>query len=285
MELLNRTARLLLLALPVAFAGVAHAAGAAAVEPAKHIDAKLRPASAGQGNVLDFSVVDKLPPRYSGSDCSAIARKLKSFDVAKNEFETSTAYTARITALSSRKLDGAHTLTDLIGFVEAGSDIKSSYVADAGRLDVTAKWYRITQSIEDNKYPGIFVSEKSTGEQRVVMSNAFGASVKGTQEQRAVCALAFANLSNVNDALGAISTSIPMTPAEAKAAKQQLALMYIGTIAPPYVGTYDGTLEATMEDPRQISWHGDSVLLSLTDVWLFNRATGEVYKKMPVGRQ
>jgi hypothetical protein len=82
--------------------------------------------------------------------------------------------------------------------------------------------------------------------------------------------------------MDAVSALVPMTPAEAKAAKQRLALMYIGTIAPPFLGIYEDSHKATLDDPHQISWRGDSVVLNPSEVWVFNRTTGSVYKKVAV---
>ena len=284
MHSVNKTARMLVLALPVALASAAHAAGGADTS-SKHAAARTGPDSAAQAAAVDFALIDKLPPRYAGSDCSAIARKLKSLDTGKSEYETTAAYNARIAALSGRKIDGARTMAEPVAFVVAGRDIASTYVADAGHLDVTAKPERVSLIVERDSRPGVIVSDRSEEERRVVMSNAFGAKVEGTAAQRTVCALAFRNISDFDQRVKGVSALVPMTPAEAKAAKQQLALMYVGTIAPPFLGTYEDYHKATLDDPHEVSWRGDSVVLNLSEIWLFNRATGTIYKKVPVSGQ
>lgn len=116
MNLLNRTARILLLALPVTAAGAVYAADAATVKPSKNVDTRGRSDSSARANPVSFSLIDKLPPHYVGSDCSAVARKLKSFNVTKSEFETSSSYNTRMTMLAGRKLEGARTVADPVAF-------------------------------------------------------------------------------------------------------------------------------------------------------------------------
>jgi protein TonB len=275
---------LFVLAVPVALASAAHGADLGADTSSEQVAAGIARGSAGQGSVLDFAVIDKLPPRYAGADCSAMARKLKSFNVEKSEYETTSAYSARMAALAGRKIDGARTMADPVAFMDPGSDIASTYVADAGHLDVTAKPENVLQTIEGASRPGVIVSERLAGARSVVMSNAFGAKVQGTEARRSVCTLAFKNMENFDEQMDAVSALIPMTPAEAKAAKQQLAVLYIGTVAPPFVGTYDGFHKATLDDPHQVAWDGDTIVMNLAEVWLFNRATGKVYHKVPAGR-
>lgn len=285
MDSLKKTVRLCVLALPIGLASAGHAAGVHADTSSKRGATVSEPTRAAQGTAPNFAIIDKLPPRYAGADCSAIARKLKSFNVGKSEYETTAAYTARIAALAGRKIDGARTMADRVAFVDQGGDIVATYVADAGHLDVTAKSDNVLQTVDGVSRAGVIVSERLEGARGVVMSNEFGAKVRGTEARRSACALAFKNIENSDEHLDAVSALIPMTPGEGKAAKRQLALMYVGTIAPPFVGTYEGFHKATLDDPHQISWHGDSVVLNLSEVWLFNRATGQVYKKTPVRSQ
>ena len=122
MDSVNRTVRMVVLAVPGPLAGTAHAAGGGDDAPSKRVVTRAEPHSAAQGAAVDFSLIDKLPPRYAASDCSAIVRKLKSFNVDKSEYETTSAYGVRIAALAGREIDGA------------GSDLASTYVADAGHL-------------------------------------------------------------------------------------------------------------------------------------------------------
>ena len=282
MSSLNKTVRFVLLVLTASIASLVHAGNDGAIKSPKQADTRSQLDSAAQGNPSSFSSIDKLPPHYSGSDCFAIVRKLKSFNVAKSEFETSASYSDRMNALGSRKLDGARTFAEPLAFVASDSMIESMYVADEGFLDVTAKWGDTSQTIAGRRYPGSIVSERSAGVNSVTLSNAFGATVRGTESRRTVCTLVFANNRSFDEDRDAISALIPMTPAEAKAAKQQLALLYVGTIASPYLGTYVASHTATLDDPHKVTWNGDSLVVNLSEVWLFNRATGKVYKKVPV---
>lgn len=236
-----------------------------------------------RGSTVFSPEVDKLPPRFAGADCGAIARKMRSMNVAKSEFETTAAYKVRMNAMVGRVLDANSTFSSTLAFVEPPGGIESEYVADAGHLDVTAQWETETQMIDHDSYATSIVAERTLSRTVVAMSNAFGASVKGTRSQTYACTLAF-----INDGLWAerartISARISMTAAEAKVAKANLALLYVGTLAAPYLHAYSEHTSATFDNPHEITWGGDSLVLNLAAVWVINRATGAIYEKVAVG--
>jgi len=237
------------------------------------------PAQAGENA---FSSIDKLPAHYAGADCSAVVRKLKSFNVAKSEFETSAAYRDRIHALAGRKLDGTRSFAEPLAFVQSDGTIESTYAADEAVLNMRVTWGATIQTIGGEYYGGSIVSARSLGSDKVTLSNAFGAKVRGTESTWTACTLAFANNRLLDHPRNEIAVSVPMTAAEARAAKQQLALLYVGTVAAPYLGSYTAYSKATMSNPHTTAWGGDSVVLNLSEIWLFNRATGKVYQKVPV---
>jgi TonB family protein len=224
----------------------------------------------------------ELPPQYAGANCIAVAQKLKTLHVVRSEFETSAAYAERMHALSDKKLDGSIAFGGPLSFAGPPDAIESTYDADEGRLRVHAVWGAPGEYLSDSYSPGTVLVDKLLSADSVTLSNPFGATVRGTSSRRIACALAFSNVTSAEvDPDGALM-SIPMTPVEAKAAKPNLSLLYVGTLAVPYLGPYIATHKATLDDPHEIRWTGETLMLRLLEVWLYNRATGKVYNKMPI---
>lgn len=271
-----------LLVLPGAVVCIAHAGDGMPTRPVQNGFGKSTNATSQAGTTFTLAV-DKLPPRFAGADCGTIARKIRSLNVAKSEFETTAAYGARMSAMAGRALDGTNSFGSTLAFVEPPGGIESKYIADAGHLDVTAKWGTETQFIGNQSYATSIVAERTVSRNTAVMSNAFGASVKGTRSLASACTLAFANDGLWDESARAISALITMTAAEAKLAKPNLALLYVGTLTAPYLHTYSEHAKATFDRPHEVVWAGDTLVLNLAAVWLVNRATGKIYEKVAVG--
>ena len=73
---------------------------------------------------------EELGPGYKGHACIPIAERLNSLKVARNEFETTAAHTARIGALGMEKIVGKTLLGDTLGFVEEYRFFSEDYDAD-----------------------------------------------------------------------------------------------------------------------------------------------------------
>jgi TonB family protein len=272
--MLNQFFRFVCLVLPAACMGLAHAGpDGLQKRPVPKVTVSLDASTA------------RLPSQYRGSDCVAIVRKIKSYNLGKSEYETSAAYASRMATLGRQKLDGTHTLSDPVAFVEPAGLGDTFYDADAGRLNVKATWGAERLEVEEKAYRGSVMSEAVAYDDGALVSNSYGASVRGSKSGRTVCAVAFSNFPYSRDEPALLTVSVSLTPTQAKAAKQHLALLYVGTVAAPYLGTYSRFQEATLDTPHQIVWNGDSVVLILSEVWLFDRVTGTILHKEPVGQQ
>lgn len=272
--MLNELFRLVCLALPAVYIGFAYAG-----------TNDLQRSLARTGIVsLDTSTAG-LPPHYRGSDCVAITRKIKSNNLGKSEYETTASYSARMATLGRQKLEGARTMSDRIGFVEPAGVGDTTYDADTGRLNIKATWGRDRLDVERSAYRGSVMSEAVAYDDSAVVHNGYGAAVRGSKSGRTVCALAFSNFPYEQGEPASFAVSVPLTPVQAKAVKRHLALLYVGTLAAPYLGTYSQFQEASLETPHQIVWNGDSAVLTLSEIWLFDQSTGTILHKELVGQQ
>jgi TonB family protein len=272
--MLNRHLFIVFLALPSAYTELAYAG------------ANGRHASRAPADIVSFDAsIARLPTHYQGAVCQTVTRKLKSFSLAKSEYETTAAYAARMAALGGQRLDATRALSDLVGFVETADVGNAVYDADAGRLNVQVTWGQERLEVQRGTYRGTVLSETSVYEDAALVSNGFGASTRGSKSGRTVCALAFSNMPYMRGIPATFDVSVSLTPAQAKAAKPHLTLLYLGTIVAPYLGSYSRFQEATLDTPHQIVWNGDSVVLTLSEVWLFDRSTGTILHREPVGKQ
>jgi len=98
------------------------------------------------------------------------------------------------------------------------------------------------------------------------------------------CGLAFSNLTYRSSLLSGsknIEESIEMTPEEAGAAKGNLSLIFVGNMSEPYWSEFSDYAKPTINDPTEMAWDGDALVMKLVQIWIFNRQTGKFTRRSP----
>jgi hypothetical protein len=234
---------------------------------------------------LDPSAAE-LSPSYLGNDCRGLAKTIASLSLQKGEFETTTAYRERIDAMGGRVIAGSIKLGDVVGFVPSDavlSMLSEQYNADDQTL-------RIDDYIADGHQMvgGAFIANQKLETNRKFhrtyeASNAYGKTVAVDSSTWDTCAIAFVNVPHMSSpSANALSTTIQMTPDEARAARGNIAKIFVGNLAAPYRADFSDYLKPTIDSPREAAWSGDALVMQLVQVWFFNRQTGKVYKKLDI---
>ena len=232
--------------------------------------------------------VDALPPRYAGHSCRSLAKAVSTIKPQKSEFETTAAYKARVDALSSAPMVGTTTLNDVIGLVQAPevySGVHETYDADRGVLKLDAHWDGITQSVNNQLLRKVTLDQKLKSTRSYTASNAYGKKVDVDSSRWDACGVAFSNLTyyaSLTSGRKNIQESIEMTPDEAKSAKGNLAIVFVGNMSEPYLWEFSDYSKPTIDHPTEMAWGGDLLVMKLVQVWIFNRQSGKIYKKIEI---
>jgi len=223
---------------------------------------------------------ENLPPNYRGHSCRSIAKKLSSLKLEKSEFETTAAYEDRLASLATLPVSGAVLLKDAVAFIPEVSLLTEKYDADQGTLNVQTYWGLSIQVLNSS----LVLSEKIESDLRSAKTyeaaNAYGRKVLVQSSSYDTCGIAFANHKSREHPPTSINESFTMAPDEARSAKGNLTLIYIGTFAKPDHARFVDTIKPTIDRPREILWSGDAVVIDLAQIWIINRTTGTVYKKL-----
>lgn len=231
-------------------------------------------------------LVEDLKPNYFGHDCRALAKKLRSLNPEKGEFETTAAYKDRLDSISGKVVVGSIKLGDVVGFVPStdmlpmfseqyNADDQSlklvDYIADGGGM--AGGHLAATKKLEAS------LRSRRT----YAASNAYGKGVDVTSSNYDTCALAFSNVDYMRSMSAyQLSTSFTLPPDEARAAKGNITTLYVGNLERPYLKEFSDYLKPTIDTPREAAWVGDALVMKLVQVWFFNKQTGKVYKKLDI---
>jgi hypothetical protein len=227
---------------------------------------------------------ETLPKYYLGHDCRAIAKKILSLKLKKSEFETTSAYNERLNVLNAERIAGATKLSDVVGFVPSGalSTLSDKYDADRGILRVETYWGDSMQMLDSQLLTSAKLEYKITSKRSYEASNAYGKKVLVNSTSYDTCGIAFSNLQYGTSTITKIDESIEMTPEEARAAKGNIAMMYVGNLSAPYWIEYHDYLKPTIDSPREAAWSGDAIVMKLVQIWLYNKDSGRVYKRIDI---
>lgn len=233
---------------------------------------------------LDLTV-ERLPINYAGHSCRAIAKNLSPLDLKKGEFETTAAYNGRMEAISNAPAVGTTLLSNAVGFVasrSAYSPLSQSYNADRGVLTVEGFWHEDTL-VNDALVSSVKLDYKLKSSRKYEGANAYGRTVTVSSATWDTCGLAISN-SRIDGShrqkLSRINEAIEMTADEAREAKGHVDVMYVGTLSSPYRMEYSDYDKPTIDHPSESFYRGNALVMKLTQLWIFNRKTGTVYRKI-----
>jgi len=224
-----------------------------------------------------------VPAGFKGHNCSAIAARTKSAAAQKSEFETRADYEARTARASGTIVMPGLGISDVLAFVlddplmvdmryNAENSEASFHVSEISLLAMGMSTaglgaynsYRV-QSLNETRRP-------------YVATNAFGARVRAEEVMRNVCSVAVTNHRAGELALHSHAEA-KLSGSAAKAAKENLAVLFVVRLVVPFYTTASTVRSATISSPTSLYVGGPSLPVELLDVWYFNNASGEVVAK------
>lgn len=225
---------------------------------------------------FDLSL-DVLPPNFAGHPFMKVY-EASVLSKPRGEFETTAKYEKR----SMRDFG-------LVAFVARDTEfngIEMRYDADQETVQVSVRPFGAEVGLAGREnIPGYLIDRRVTRTSKVPATNAFGATAlieKRAQEFRILTLPAPGPLS------GGIAFTFALPLAEAPRIKPHLRVLFAGTVtatqAPPIAvegvrwNGY-GVIEATLDDPLEVSTAYFNLSFEITDVWVFDERTGKVYSK------
>lgn len=241
---------------------------------------------------------ETIPLTFKGNDFPLIYSNLskspllKSNFQAKDEFETTAEYVKRTNVLSRISLGNNLTGESQITFVyfpekeitryKDGTeefdfaDVKAKYDADNGTLNISLIYGPL------NKLNFLSGSGDFSGYRVPVKPKEYE-----TDGKRSISRNYILSIDNLSDfsfygsepfTTSAIALKLP--PSKAREAKENLAFLYVVKLSKPFLDFDAITAQPTKSNPKKIEILYFSLMTSASEIWIFNRATGEIYTKI-----
>jgi hypothetical protein len=218
----------------------------------------------------------RFPPSFLGEDCDALASSIKQANVRKDEFETSSAFTARLQALLDQPLASGRKLSEPMYFVNSDR-VSAVYDADRGSMKVYGSLRQSTRISDSIRFAGTVVVKKRSAESSEYQAqNRIGASTTVQRYRDEICGVAFTNLSPVTDHQWMGLIEFPLSVETAKASKGNIGIVYLAKLTPPLLIEHRQRVAPTMTSPVEILVTGDALTAVLERFYVINKLTGEV---------
>lgn len=266
--------RVLLLVLAIGVSGFGSDAEAGAAKPPhkpKVSESKKQPKVESAFSTTPFDPsIKALPPHFLGNSFRALYKSAVMI-APKGEFETTSEYQAR----AKRSADQTYALVI--------NPSETRYDADSGTMYATLSPTSVYVGLGGQLTAAFSIEDVVTRERKYAASNAFGASTivtSTTSDERAI-------LPRVGPLSTGKTFNFKVGRSEAPRLKQRLKMLIVGTLdskQEPALGM-DGTWrgqngfhgdEATIDEPRSWSTNYYLLRMSVSDLWLFDSATGAV---------
>jgi hypothetical protein len=231
--------------------------------------------------------VSRLPEEFNGHNVRTLYENVKKRQEAvKGEFETTAEYNQRKRNAEAQAILGNADASDIFAFVISNASrkdrqsiiyintdqIQTNYDADLNLMKVASKFepayikYTASKDYGRLKWGSwLFlndVSQSAVSEYGLVINNPLAFSFK--PENRA---------SNQ----GQFSHSLNMDIPTARKAKEQIAVLVVAKLVEPHL--MDGFLTFKGRDRKDYSIMHNYINVKMTEYWIFNYATGEIYHK------
>lgn len=218
----------------------------------------------------------KLPIGYKGHDCRSIAAKIKKINLKKDDLETTAEYDLRMSSVSNLALTSSLTAGDLVAFKRGGYlEPNVKYLADDRLLYVEAKPMTHRMVVGENILTWDNINIFSNKDKNYRAANAYGTTVTVTRTDIETCAVAFTNITR--GPLDTINVVVSDAPVElARRAKAGVSFFYIGKLEKPFVATVYETRTPKINDPFEVNWRGDALVVKLMHAWVVENKTGEI---------
>jgi hypothetical protein len=250
---------------------------------------------------FDLSI-EKMPTNFLGHNPVEVFKTLekREIDLQKDEFETTEDYEKRIQILKNKISNDWINHETLFSFIPSKQDLKISsfnYNADKQELELEMKLDNFTDSNNkidfDDKRKTIELKETNVSKKKYEGKNVYGVSKEVHSKYSNIYSLLinnskdFINVDNLSFDL--IKFKINVNPIIAKKIKEldlyghsgQLSFIYIGKVNEPFTtkGFYNsGT--PTLKTPIEIYKDLNYINFNLTEIWVFNKVTGEILTKI-----
>jgi hypothetical protein len=223
------------------------------------------------------ATADSVPKGFRGLDCAAIVKAIKHQAPAKDEFESTDAYKARIAAVSSATLAPGLTLGDVLAIRVDPRAVSMEFDADQQEATFSIDRSNLVLAFSADKQqlvPMVIASQRVVQRRSYVGGNAFGARTTVSASTSTGCGVAMANeATNRMDYF--TRAYAKLDPETARAEKGHVAAILVGKPAAPFYGSFTRYSGATIDFPLESSIDGDAIFLDLTILY-YDQRTGRV---------
>lgn len=221
------------------------------------------------------SDAEKLPPGYLGHNCRAVLSALQKANLSKDEFETTDAFNERVRDFGRSSTVPGIREGSLLAAVRNIDGELVSYNADSGRLAVPIGQLSLPTTSPGRATVGYIADRKTTKAKTFPASNAFGKKVMVHSRQENVCAIGFTNMYR-EYGKGVEHVSISIGPEDARRVKNNLSVLYLGTLALPYVESLAYYSKATIDDPTELTLAGGTIVMDIRETIVFDKRSGTI---------
>jgi len=231
------------------------------------------------------SSVERLPPGFSGHDCMAIGAAAKKLATQKDEFETQAAYEKRLEELKERPLLGSLLANSRLAFVAPSLFAEFKYSPEREVATIALNEFALrAAAVNATGLPLLVrplkIHSKNTSERQYVGTNAFGARVLVSETRGELCALAPLYVDFKRLAYFVQTPELSLSPERARSAKENLGILFISRLVPPFVVNAFEVSQAKIDWPYEVRRDGPALAVHVEGVWFFDRRTGEVLAKI-----
>jgi hypothetical protein len=231
------------------------------------------------GMQAPFDLASEVLPGGGGHSCDAVSASISTLDLKKGEFETSSAFSSRMDASANLPLFGSVYPASLFAFAVHERDNSARYDADTQLMKVSIRYYS-DQILKAGStlVPSVIVNQRTASQGRYEGSNAYGAKAQIDRIKLEVCALGIVNAERGPYRVGWKERTVTyrISAEKAQEMKGHVAIVYVGTLQPPYVQEFYDFLRPTLDHPVDKTYGGKLLLLQLHRTLIIDERTGEI---------
>ncbi|CAN5363181.1 hypothetical protein BH10ACI1_BH10ACI1_19360 [soil metagenome] len=233
-----------------------------------------------------------VPTAFKGYNFANIFNVLSESPVLKekSEFETTVEYSERISKFGSISIGGGLTASSQLVFIELYKDV-ARYDADTQVFTILLPTDGFKQTVRENNrtfnktflatsaFPSVY---KDEGE--YTAQNGFGVQTKVKKGRLIIYKVGINNANKLKEFANIGIAGLPFKISNIPAAKAQelkpnLAALFVGKLVYPYFGSETARLEPTLTLPLETTFITCVLIVDISEVWFFNRVTGEIVLK------
>lgn len=219
-----------------------------------------------------------VPPRYSGLSLFQVYLLLSKRFPEKNEYESTTTYQARINSKKAFGIFYGYSSEHYLPFVQrVDSTLLPMTRFNADTNELTIEISGITGSSILNTGPRIFIDFKTLNSGSYIGSNIYGNQVIVNSGSSCSTSVSLNSIRQpITEELTELVIKIPVNPQVAQQIRNDLSIIFLTKLSPPFHGYRSSYTKPTLTEPRQwgnseYTVHGD-----LEGVMVFQTSTGRI---------